>query len=184
MLLHVLDLEMNQPSGAIIQIGAVCMDMKTGIIKSQFSQYINPQEKLDERIIALTGITQEMVDGGRSLKHVLEEMFWPWLASKHICAWGSDVEQLIEISEIMGLRVPEGLNHYDAKAVASILRCAFPSSRTRGGLKDTMDLFGVPFIGRQHDGLVDAMNTAKLLHHFVAVTKNMYFVKKLVGGFD
>jgi DNA polymerase III subunit alpha, Gram-positive type len=183
MLLNVLDLEFTQPSEAIIQVGAVQMDMKTGKVRSKFNDFVNPREQLTQYIIDLTGITQEQVDAAPDIKPVLED-FWLWLGSKHVAAWGNDVQTLLTLSERIGLAVPGHLHLYDVKAVASVLRCAFPSSRSRGGLKDTMDLFGVPFKGRQHNALDDAEATAELAYHFVKITRGLYSIKGMLNEFD
>ena len=52
-----LDLELNQPSGKIIQIGAAVGHLMTGEIIEKFSCFIKIDEALDERIIKLTGAT-------------------------------------------------------------------------------------------------------------------------------
>ena len=54
-----LDLEMNQPSGKIIQVGIAigsANDRRDQYITKKW--YINPNEPLDQFIIDLTGITQ------------------------------------------------------------------------------------------------------------------------------
>lgn len=64
-----LDLEMNQSSGKIIQIGAVVGNIYTGAILEKLSVFINPGEPLNPDIIKLTGITEEQVQNeGVSLR--------------------------------------------------------------------------------------------------------------------
>ena len=62
-----LDLEMNQPSGKIIQIGAVVGDIITGDIVDRIRIYVNPNEPLLEYIVNLCGISQADVDSGDDL---------------------------------------------------------------------------------------------------------------------
>ena len=63
-----LDLEMNQPSNSIIQIGACIGSLATGTIVDQISIPINAQESLSPYITQLTGLTQEQVDNGLTLQ--------------------------------------------------------------------------------------------------------------------
>lgn len=63
MRLCVIDLEMNQPSHSIIQIGAVCYDTRQDKVRAVFSSNVRPgDEQISPYITELTGITQEMVD--------------------------------------------------------------------------------------------------------------------------
>ena len=62
-----LDLELNQPSGKIIQIGACVGDTKTGEVIKTYCCDIRIDEILEPRIIKLTGITQERVDAGKDI---------------------------------------------------------------------------------------------------------------------
>ena len=56
------DLEMNQPSRKIIQIGAICFEPDTGKIVAKFHMFVNPGEPISPEIIELTHITDEMVN--------------------------------------------------------------------------------------------------------------------------
>lgn len=58
-----LDLEFNQPSGRIIQIGAVLGRISTGQLISHFETKVNPGEPLSDTIAALTGITADDLAG-------------------------------------------------------------------------------------------------------------------------
>jgi len=48
-----LDLEMNQPSGKIIQIGAVVGDTATGEVSHRLRIYVNPGESVAQMITDL-----------------------------------------------------------------------------------------------------------------------------------
>ena len=63
-LLVSLDLELNQPSRRIIQIGAVIGNIRTGEIVSRFDSKVSPDEELSPAIAKLTKIKQEEVDFG------------------------------------------------------------------------------------------------------------------------
>lgn len=181
MILNVCDLEMNQPSNSIIQIGACQLDVKSGKVGSHFSRFINlGDERLDPRIIELTGISQEQVDDGVTLSAALFD-FWNWVGSRNLAAWGGDVDLLMDASDAIDLTVPDHLVLLDLKAMGSVMRCAFPASRSRGGLLDTMHLFGLEFEGRHHNALDDAINTARLVALWVDHMTAFRKVKELVG---
>lgn len=49
-LIVALDLELNQPSGRVVQIGAVLGNVRTGEVLSQFALKVNPGEPFSLRI--------------------------------------------------------------------------------------------------------------------------------------
>jgi inhibitor of KinA sporulation pathway (predicted exonuclease) len=69
-----LDLEMNQPSGKIIQIGACVGNIVTGEILETLSLFVNPEELLSPFIVGLTGIKQQDVDTGLSLEEAYSKL--------------------------------------------------------------------------------------------------------------
>jgi inhibitor of KinA sporulation pathway (predicted exonuclease) len=168
----VLDLEMNQPSGSIIEIGAVCIDLKTGRQISAFSELININEILNPFITELTGIRPEELALAKSLPVVLAE-FWAWVEEqnvRNIASWGTDYYLLTEESKKAKVIYPGKLRFLNIKEFASVFRACFPAVKQTGGLKATMNLFGLEFEGRQHRGLNDSIQTARLL---VLLKENM-----------
>ena len=178
MLINVVDTEFNR-TGTLIQIGAVQLDVKSGVIGKRFGVLINCRETLDPEIVTLTGITQTDVDGGIELKDGLSQ-FWGWCGSKNLGAWGSDARELVRQSRWLAVGVPEDLRYFDVSEMGQVLRCAFPQAK-RGGLRSTLELFGLVWSGPQHEATSDAFNTARLLHRFVDITKSYYEVQKLVA---
>ena len=177
----VVDLEMAQPSRKIIQIGAVCMNLKTGFILSQFNQYVNPEEELSEYIIKLTGISQKQVDTGFKIQDALTD-FWAWTKDnncKAVQAWGSDVWELIEESKSNMIVYPH-IRSYNIKELATVVKSALPNSASKGGLLATMQTFGLTFEGRQHNALTDAINTAKLLFFIKEQFRQIFEIKKVI----
>src|ERR1041384_4707322 len=69
-----LDLEMNQPSQRIIQVGAVVGNIKTGEILEKLSVIVNPMEELNPEIIELCDIQQEQVDNGVTLEEAYRQL--------------------------------------------------------------------------------------------------------------
>ncbi len=55
----------------IIEIGAVRVE--NGRITGEFSRFVNPGRTLPERIVELTGIVQEQVDGAETIAAVLDD---------------------------------------------------------------------------------------------------------------
>lgn len=70
-----IDLEttgLNPKTDKIIEIGAV--KVIDGEIVGSYSSYVNPGRRLEERIIALTGISQEQVDDAPDIEQVLPQL--------------------------------------------------------------------------------------------------------------
>ncbi len=179
----VLDLEMNKPSNSIIEIGAVCLDAKTGKITNSFSTLVDPQEPLDPFIVQLTTITQADLAHQPKIKEALNN-FNEWMTSvgchKMVSAWGSDWHLVLNQFKQHGIHF-EHPKHLDIKVMASVLRCAFPNTKSKGGLANTMALFDIPFEGQQHQALVDASNTARLLFKFVTIVQKFNEISDIVG---
>lgn len=156
-----LDLEMNQPSGKIIQIGAVVGDSETGAILDSFSVFINPNEELSEYIIGLTGITQKQVDQGDSLMDGYLKL--KEFAKKHDCfcnpvTWGGGDSQ--ELKNQLG-PVENwlfGRRWIDTKTLYQSYRIA-NGKKVQAGLAKALLNMGLKFQGRKHDALDDAKNT-------------------------
>lgn len=178
MKLNILDLELNQPSQKIIEIGAVALDVKSGEILDEFHRFVNPEEPLDSYIKSLTGITQAQVDAGMGIKLALEQLGC-WFYSKTVGAWGDDafiVNQQARDLELMDW--PRGLRCYDLLPMADVLRCAIPNAGG-GGLSKTLETFGIPFEGRPHRALDDAKNTAFLVNRLVSMVKKSHTAELL-----
>ena len=180
-IINSLDFEMNQPSGAIIQLGAAAIDLSNGRLVGKLSLFVNPHETLDKRIIELTGIDQEEVDTGMELEDALRT-FWDWTKSKRLLAWGYDAHQLLEHSKKLGIPYPS-VTIIDLKGVVELMRPAFTGTgKKKRGLLSAMQLFGLEFQGRQHDGLDDAYNTARLAYEITKRMKAFNGIQDLVGS--
>ncbi len=161
-------MEFNQPSREIIQIGAVCMDTAAGKFIDEFMEYVNPNEPLSDYIVNLTGIHPSDTESADQLFVVLGN-FWKWtekMGCKNLCSWGTDHDCLVAQTKLFeDVHYPNKLHFLNLKEMGSLLRSCYPQSKQKGGLLSTMELFGLPFVGRQHDALVDAQNTARLLFY-------------------
>lgn len=173
------DLEMNQPSGSVIQVGAVITKARTGELLDTFNTYVHTIEVMNPDIITLTGITQAHVDSAPSVFQaykMLEEFH-----KKHKCfmnplVWGSgrsndslvlydQAKCFLDVGEqnFMGFRVVD-------------VKCLFQSLAmvknvgVRAGVEKTCKKFHIgfdPVYGPPHNALADAWNTARLWHHMM-----------------
>lgn len=166
-----LDLELNQPSGLIIQVGACVINKYNGEIKDKFMVYVNPQEKINPEITELTGITQENVEiEGIPVKEAyfkLKEFALKHRVFINPLVWGSGVwndsshlhkEANPGEANFMGFRV------WDVKTLYQVFR-AINGKKIKGGLNTAVSELGLTFKGRNHDALDDAINTAIVFAH-------------------
>ena len=181
----ILDLEMNQPSGRIIQIGAVLCDYKAKRIVDEFNQYclLPKEETLDPFIAKLCGIEEVLLkETGVELADAAAA-FWQWLENCkcgfHLGAWGSDVYELKKQSQQLGVSVPTRLKSLNIKEMGVLWRMA-KGGKSKGGLLNTMTLFGLPFDGRQHCALADSKNTASLVFKWCKMQESYLAIEKLV----
>jgi len=169
MKLIITDLELNQPSNKIIQIGSVCVDTRSHKVLSIFNKLCNPGELPDQYITDLTKITPEQVSAAQPLAEVLTE-HWNWFTNqgvnKRLGDWGTgDYAMLTKQSAERGVQIPERIKFIDIKLLAGILRES-KGSKLKGGLLNTLKLFELQFYPSEaycHNALYDAYNTARIL---------------------
>jgi inhibitor of KinA sporulation pathway (predicted exonuclease) len=161
-----LDLEYNQPSRKIIQIGAIVGDLTTGEVVSRFSSFANPYEPLSPEIIKLCGIKQADVDGAPDINEAYRQLV-EWLApyesrrSLNALTWGGGDSE--DLREAIGIGREDkawrfGRRWTDAKTVFTAWRAAH-GRPWDGGLAKSMTKLGLAFQGRRHNALHDAENT-------------------------
>jgi inhibitor of KinA sporulation pathway (predicted exonuclease) len=177
-----LDLEMNQPSGKIIEIGIVVGDLVTGAVIDKKSYLINPGEPLNPYITDLTGIQPQMLKnfGGR-LEHAFSDLVSYLDSMGHQglfinpVVWGQgDIETLRRqvyhpmnlFKAFLGLITlppwPFGRRYIDAKTLYVAYRLANNNPPT-GGLSKAMTKLGLQFKGKKHRAADDAENTFIIL---------------------
>lgn len=162
-----LDLEFNQPSGKIIQVGLAAGDLSSGALVDTFSRYVRLDEPLAPSIGELCGITPDMLDSAPCLDEVEREMR-QWLApyadtrQLNPLTWGGGDSQTLRAQ--LGQedeRWPFGRRWVDVKTVFVALQ----HSRGRnaaGGLSSSLRKVGLQFDGRPHDARDDAVNTWRM----------------------
>lgn len=167
-----LDLEMNQPSQTIIQIGVSVGNIFTGEVLETKHWNIVTTEEIRQDIINLTGITQEMVNEGVFLDEAYAEvvaMHKKYDAFTNPITWGGGdsqelAKQLYEHIELNNLEKPKwvlGRRWIDVKTLYVSL--AIANQRVfSGGLKVSMGKVGLKFEGDAHRADTDALNTFKM----------------------
>ncbi|NWW41854.1 ERI2 exoribonuclease, partial [Panurus biarmicus] len=167
-----------------VEFPAVLLNTSTGVIESEFHMYVQPQEHpiLSEFCTELTGITQNQVDEGVPLNICLSQ-FLKWIqkmqkekkiifsadsqsnstSEAKACAfvtwtdWDLGVCLHYECKRKQ-LRKPDILNSWiDLKATYR----AFYNRKPKG-LNGALQDLGIAFEGREHSGLDDSRNTARL----------------------
>lgn len=171
-LIIALDLEFNQPSQRIIQMGAVVGDLRTKAVLSRLSVYVNPQEPLNPEISRLCGIVPEALDVAGTLADAHEQLR-AWLApfdderQLNPLTWGGG--DSMALREQIGLgdeRWLFGRRWLDVKTVFTGVQHA-RGREAKGGLATSMKHLKLPFVGRAHDAADDAFNTFRMYCHLL-----------------
>lgn len=172
-----LDLEMNQPSRSIIQIGAVIGNVTTGQILDKISIFINPHERIANHIVELTKITQEEVDNGLELEEAyekLKKMHEKYYSFINCITWGGGDSQ--ELLNQLKKENPGfdgwcfGRRWIDAKTLFISWRLA-NSQPIQGGLARSMLKVGLRFNGQKHNAMDDAENTFHMYRRMLCFLK-------------
>ncbi len=161
-----IDLEFNQPSGKVIQLGYIIANVKNKAIKVTKSIIINPLEELNKEIIKLTGITQEMVDNSNYTIHTAyEEMCKDidrFQVTKHPLQWGLDHNYLITQLNLDWDEYIFRRRGHDIKSFYQLYQMVKPNSKVISGLDSSMKHLGLTWdfkYGPPHNALADAHNT-------------------------
>ena len=157
------DLELNQAkTGAkIIEVGACIGDTVTCEILETYNCIVDPFEKLEQKIINLTGITQTEVEQGHSISQAYLGM--KNMASKHGCmrmplVWGTGDGNAIRSELPKEIKWIFGRRELDVKAVYQAYQVA-NDGEIQAGLNNAMENLGLNFQGKIHRATNDAVNT-------------------------
>lgn len=170
--MYIIDLEMNQPSGTVIQIGSVHLNMNTGEITRRLSIITNPGELPCSRISALTGISPEQVSEGMLLIPAIQKLWEDAGTKVRLGAWGKDWKWVTQNVVHYALHDPKRHNplpHPDIILGKSLDMQSFyrtlmilRGDKKKPGLKVTAKNLGVEWEGSEHDAQDDAYMTAKV----------------------
>lgn len=172
-----LDLEMNQPSRKIIEVGAAVYNGRTGLFVEKLSMFINPGEKIEPFITDLTGITDQDVSNGFTIIQGYEEL--RRLHKKHKCfmnplVWGSgtrnDSQAIFEETKLAGENFM-GFRVLDVKTIFQSVQIHHGQQHGMG-LKEACERLKIGFEGSNHRAVVDAMNTFRIWFHMVKGFQN------------
>lgn len=162
-----LDLELEQPSKEIIQVGTAVFCLDTEQFLERKTWYITLGKPLSQFITDLTGITDEDLNTkGVSLKQMYSEL--TELHKKYSCCvnpvtWGGGDHRCLRAA--LGLSEDDpylfGHREIDSKTIFQSWRRALRQP-VQGGLAKSMLKLGLKFDGRKHDAGSDAFNTARV----------------------
>eukprot|EP00088_Acartia_fossae_P064105 TRINITY_DN7877_c0_g1_i18.p1 TRINITY_DN7877_c0_g1~~TRINITY_DN7877_c0_g1_i18.p1 ORF type:complete len:306 (-),score=30.36 TRINITY_DN7877_c0_g1_i18:151-1068(-) len=174
----------NPPPPEIIEFPVVLLDLKTGEIVSEFHEYVMPTEnsKLSQFCTELTGITQEMVDNGipigtclhlfnRWIKNLIDE--YQLILDKNqgpgnmitCCTWSDwDLNLCLE-NECRRKQLVKPASLCTWIDIRAVYRRFY--QRRPQGLNGALRDLGLEFSGREHSGIEDARNTAKLVYKMI-----------------
>lgn len=188
----VFDLEMNQPSGSIFQIGAVLCDFRKKTVLTEFNVYCKlpfisldgTREVLSTEVAQLCNIHEKFLNEQELEQYQALESFWTFVQNSNcgcwISSWGKDYQDLLEASETLAVSAPDKLKVLDLKEMAAIFRTAH-GGKTRGGLVNTLSLYSIPFCGTPHDAVSDSRSTAHLLFHWISLIEKIHKIEDIFG---
>lgn len=167
-----LDLEFDQPSGQIIQIGAVVGNIATGDILGRFSAYVKIEVPLNPFIVQLTGITDaELAHSGTDLITAYKKLlaFRAQFQDVQVnpLTWGGgdsqELLQQLQQAHTEPFEWPLGRRWFDVKTLFQF-RQMRRHQKPQAGLAKALTKLGMQFKGRKHNALDDALNTLLAAH--------------------
>ena len=168
-----LDLEFNQNSGRIIQIGACIGNLSTGEYYSSFSQLVSiGSEPVSPYIEKLTGISTAdlhsdgipLIDAYRKLLEYVRTC--PDLETNPITWGGGDSLELFRQLGPDAKDWPFGRRWLDIKTIHQMVQIA-EGRKKEAGLANAMTRYRLKFVGRKHNAEDDAINTLILAQYLI-----------------
>ena len=148
----------------IIETGAVLLKEDFSF-DSEFSSFSRPRVGyLSSYVRKMTGIRKEDLSHAPSIEEVLSDM-GAWLSGKEVCAlsWSdSDCRQLKREMEVKDIHVPEIEALFPTWSDFQLAFGRLVGLKERCALSDALRICHIRPVGREHDGLYDARNTASL----------------------
>ncbi|RME80643.1 MAG: DNA polymerase III [Planctomycetota bacterium] len=152
--------EQGEPE--IIEIGVVSVNFPERKLVSKESILIRPRfSKVSTFCTKLTGLTQEMVDGGVSLEEGCQILREKYLSMDRLwMSWGRyDFKIFAKWCEKLDIEYPFSPEYINLKMLFAILM----GLKKPVGLLRALDMLGISFEGSHHRGSDDAWNTGKIL---------------------
>jgi len=163
-----LDLEFDNEK--IIQVG-IAVGSNTEDIET-FKWYVNPGHTISEKIIELTGITQEDIDtksvGLDVVAKELSDIVYRYGVFVNPVQWGGgDSYRLKNEFRENGIDFQcFGFREIDVKTLFVFIQMSRNGKR-RSGLKNSMRKFNLEFKGEPHRADIDAYNTLAFYFHLL-----------------
>ena len=161
-----LDLEMNQPSGKIIEVGVAIGSLSEGI-RTIHNWFVDPEEPISEDITSLTGIDNETIRKScvslNVVANKIGELITLYNCFVNPVQWGGgDSQKLVSEFRNQGIDFPYfGRREIDVKTICTYLAMV-QGKKPSGGLKSYVARYGLKFRGTPHRAAVDAENTLSL----------------------
>ena len=183
-----LDLELNQPSNRIIQVG-IAIGNALQSEEEYFIKkwYLDPFEPIAEHIVQLTGITDNDISTyAVSHEYMARELGELILANNcfvNPVTWGGgdSVELLTEIRD-RNIEFPHfGRRWIDVKTFYTYLMLA-RGKNPSGGLGSAMGQFKLPFKGTAHRADIDALNTLRFFFALLERQESFETIATLAKG--
>ena len=189
MIVSSIDLEMNQPSKNIIEIGITVGDLMTGDVLHKDGMFIKlpNDETIHPRITKLTSIRDEDLDrNGLDLREaylLVTHIHRKYDAYRNPIVWGSGndndsshIKDQLERNFDVGMDFDEFCFGRRVLDIKTMFQMQFIANgiNPKCGLAKAMTRVGLQFKGKKHRAVDDAYNTFVLTHHAI---KNMRGMK-------
>ena len=183
-----LDLELNQPSNRIIQVGiAISSALQSEEEYVVKKWYLDPYEPIAEHITQLTGITSSDIQQ-YAVTHEYMARELAELITEHDCfvnpvTWGGgDSSELLTEIRDRQINFPHfGRRWIDVKTFYTYIMLA-RGKKPSGGLGSAMGGFKLPFKGTAHRADVDAFNTLRFFFHLLERQETLESIATLSKG--
>lgn len=163
-----LDLELNQPSNRIIQVGITLGGRLQAQDEWLVKQWlIDPGEPIVPFITQLTGITDEAIVQGAvpwvQMAAELSAVITEHQPFVNPVTWGGgDSVELLASLRDRGIEFPHfGRRWVDVKTIHTFL-CMTQGKTPKGGLRSALTQYKLHFVGEPHRADADALNTLRL----------------------
>lgn len=162
----------------IIQIGAVIVDDKLSITDT-FNTYVKPEfGEIDEYIENLTGITSKDTENAPKLMQAVQQ-FASWMGNRSVVmmSWSdTDYYQLMKEMKVKNIKFSKIDNLFAEWIDLQRTFDEMLDIKNQTSLDNALRITSLKLMGKAHNGLTDAYNTARL---FIKLQTQKIFEMKL-----
>lgn len=177
-----LDLELNNLNNGqvpkIIEVGIAFGSPVRPEEITRYNWYLNPQEPISPFITELTGITDEIVQtksvSHETLAEELGSLIQLWECFPNPITWGQgDADELKAEFRERNIRFPFfGRRIFDVKTIC-VFNQMVQGKSPGGGLRKSMNSYGLNFEGEPHRAAVDATNTLRFFFYLLNTERKL-----------